>query len=284
MTPLRQQLITVLTLKKYSPKTHEAYVRAVADLAGYYRRSPERISNEEIKGYLLHLHEQRKLAASTLNVAVSGLRFFYAQVLDRSIAEVERALPRPKKPKPCARVYSRQEIKKLLEGCRQLRDRVFLMTVYGAGLRLSEACHLQSRDIESQRMMIRVNQGKGGKDRYTILSPFLLEELRGYWRMCHPREWLFPSAWKPQKPLHEHTAQKIFYGALARAGLPNRGGIHCLRHSFATHLLESGVEITVLKMLLGHRSLTTTANYLHVSGERLAQIRSPLDLLRDAAP
>lgn len=285
MTPLRQQLITALTLKRYSPKTHEAYVGAVTGLARYYGRSPDTICNQEIKAYLLHLHNERRLSASSLNVAVSGLRFFYAQTLDRSIAEVEKTLPRARQPKHYARTYTLQEISKLLsQGCRQPKHRVFLMTVYGAGLRLNEACHLQVQDIESDRMMIRVNQGKGAKDRYTILSSWLLEELRCYWRFFRPKPWLFPSSRDPQRPLLDGSAQKMFYGALSRCGLPNRGGIHCLRHSFATHLLEAGVEITVIKMLLGHSSLKTTSNYLHVSGERLAQIRSPLDFIHQLAP
>ena len=284
MTPLREQLIAALTLKRYSPKTHEAYVGAVAGLARYYGRGPDQICNQEITAYLLHLHTARRLSASTLNVAVSGLRFFYAQVLERSLAEVEKALPRPQQPKQYARVYSLEEIRHLLqEGCRKPAQRVFLMTVYGAGLRLNEACHLKLEDIESRRMMIRVNQGKGARDRYTILSPWLLAELRRYWRLFRPRPWLFPSSYDPQRPLVDRSAQKMFYAALERCGLPNKGGIHALRHSFATHLLESGVEITVIKMLLGHRSLTTTSNYLHVSGERLAQIRSPLDLIHPPA-
>ncbi|HZD07689.1 MAG TPA: site-specific integrase [Candidatus Limnocylindrales bacterium] len=284
MTPLRQQLITALTLKRYSLKTHEAYLGTVASLARYYGRSPDRIDNQEIKAYLLHLHNERRLSASTLNVAVSGLRFFYSQVLDRSIAEVEKTLPRPKKPKQYARTYSLQEIRTLLNhGCTQLKHRAFLMTVYSAGLRLNEACHLKPQDIESERMMIRVNHGKGEKDRYTILSPWLLEELRSYWKLYRPWPWLFPSSHDPRRALIDGTAQKMFYCALLRCGLPNRGGIHALRHSFATHLLEAGVEITVIKMLLGHRSLKTTSNYLHVSGERLAQIRSPLDLIGQPA-
>ena len=285
MTPLRQQLITALTLKRYSNRTHEAYIAAVEALARYYGRSPDTICDQEIKTYLLHLHEERKLSASSLNVAVSGLRFFYSQTLNRSISNVEKALPRPKKPKRYARTYTKQEISKLLsQGCTKPKQRVFLMTVYGAGLRLNEACHLQVQDIESERMMIRVNQGKGAKDRYTILSPLLLEELRRYWKCFRPKPWLFPSGRNPQQPLLDHSAQRMFYLALERCGLPNRGGIHCLRHSFATHLVEAGVEITVIKMLLGHNSLKTTSNYLHVSSERLAQIRSPLDFIHEPAP
>ena len=282
MTPLRRELINALTLRGYSAKTHEAYIGAVSALAHHYGRSPERICNEEIRDYLLQLHNRRKLSASSINVALSGMRFFYGQVLERSITEVERALPRPAQPKRYARVYSLEEIKLLLsKGCTQLKHKVFLMTVYGAGLRLNEACHLQPKDIESARMMIRVNQGKGAKDRYTILSPWLLKELRQYWVVYRPGRWLFPSSHDPQRPLIDCTAQKMFYAALERCGLPNRGGIHALRHSFATHLLETGVEITVIKMLLGHRNLKTTANYLHVSGERLSQIRSPLDLINE---
>jgi integrase/recombinase XerD len=281
MTPLRQELINALTLRRYAAKTHEAYIHAVFELARYYRRSPDKIGNGEIRDYLLHLHRERKLSASSINVALSGIRFFYCHVLKRSIAEIEESLPRPVPPKRYARVYSLQEINLLLsKGCREFKHKVFLMTVYGAGLRLNEGCHLRAEDIESDRMMIRVNQGKGAKDRYTVLSSWLLEELRIYWTMYHPSgPWLFPSSWDPQRPLNDRTAQKMFYGALARCGLPNRGGIHCLRHSFATHLLEAGVEITVIKALLGHRSLKTTANYLHVSGERLAQIKSPLEAL-----
>jgi site-specific recombinase XerD len=152
------------------------------------------------------------------------------------------------------------------------------MTLYGAGLRLDEACHLKFEHINRARMQIRVVQGKGRKDRYTILSPALLQELERYWRCCRPDHWLFPGA-NPQLPMEPRTGQKIFYTAVRRAGLPRRGGIHSLRHSFATHLLEAGVEITVVQRLLGHSNLSTTSNYLHVRQERLAQVKSPLQLL-----
>ena len=151
------------------------------------------------------------------------------------------------------------------------------MTVYGAGLRLNEACHLKVSHVESGRMLLRVEQGKGRKDRYTILSPWLLEELRSYYRRERPGVWLFPAPRNGDRPMVDGTAQKIFYTALERAGLPNRGGIHCLRHSFATHLNEDGVDIMTLKQILGHSHFRTTAGYLHVSRERLAAIRSPLD-------
>jgi len=162
-----------------------------------------------------------------------------------------------------------------------LRDRAFLSTVYAAGLRLNEACHLRISDIYADRRQLRVEQGKGSKDRYTILSDRLLELLRDYWKACrpHPTYWLFPSVRDPQLPMVDGTAQRIYYRALKRAQLPRRSGIHGLRHAFASHLLESGVELPVLQRLLGHRSLKTTAVYLHVRTERLAQVRSPLDLI-----
>ena len=277
MTALREQLIRELVLRGSSPKTQEAYVAAVAGLARYYQRSPDRIGIEEIKGYLFHLHRDRALAASTLNVAVSGLRYFYRHVIERPIDEVARSLPRVKRQLRRPQVYSPGEIERLLtDGCRNGKHRVFLMTVYAAGLRLNEACHLQPRHVDSARMQIRVEQGKGRKDRCTLLSPKLLLELRAYWRVYQPQQWLFFGADR-SRPLCDATGQKMFYAAVARAGLPDKGGIHSLRHSFATHLVEAGVEITVLQRLLGHSHLVTTAGYLHVRTERLAQIQSPLE-------
>jgi site-specific recombinase XerD len=284
MTKLRQQLVDVLTLKGYSAKTREAYVESVAGLAGFHQRSPDRLSDEQIKSYLLALHA-KGYAASTLNVRVSGLRFFYRHVLGRSIAAVEAALPRPRRQIRRARVYSLEEIGRLLAPRGQNpKHRVFLMTVYGAGLRLREACGLQLADLESQRGQIRVRQGKGRKDRYTCLGVRLLEQLRLYWQVCRPVGWLFPSAYDPQRPISDRTGQAIFYQALKRAGLPNKGGIHALRHSFATHLLEAGVDVATLKKLMGHGSYSTTAGYLHVTGERLASVKSPLDLIPGTEP
>jgi site-specific recombinase XerD len=280
MTTLRKKLIQELVLRGYSPKTEEAYVAAVAGLAKFYNRGPEMLADEEIKAYLFALHTEGCRAASTLNVAVSGLRFFYRHVLGRPFESIESGLPRVKKPIRRPRIYSREEIARLLKiGCHHPKHRVFLMTVYSAGMRLNEACHLKLEDIESDRMQIRVEQGKGRKDRYTILSQYLLEELRRYWRCFRPRLWLFPGSRDSQKPLSDGTAQKIFYKSLRRAGLANKGGIHCLRHSFATHLMESGVEIHVLKRLMGHSSLSTTAGYLHVTQQQMTRIKSPLDAI-----
>jgi len=280
MTKLRQQLIQELVLRGFSPRTQEAYVGAVHQLAKYFKRSPDQISDEEIRTYLLYLAETKKLSASSRNQATSAFRFFYGTVLGRPVDQVVRVLPRVRRVVRRPQVFAITELERLFSiGCPNPRHRAFLMTVYGAGLRLNEACHLKPEHILTERNQIRVVGGKGKKDRYTLLSPRLLEELRSYWKWCHPKEWLFPSSADPSKPMVDDTAQRIFNKAVERAGLPKKGGIHSLRHSFATHLLEAGVEVTALQRLLGHSSLSTTNNYLHVRQERLAAIGGPLQLL-----
>lgn len=280
MSTLRQRLIQELVLRGCSPRTQEAYVSAVYQLAKYYRRSPDQLSDQQIKDYLLYLAQRKKLSASSRNQATSALRFFYAKGLGRCVDQVARVLPRVRQQIRRPQVFASGELERLFTiGCPHPRHRAFLMTVYGAGLRLNEACHLKPEDILSERQQIRVVQGKGNKDRYTLLSPRLLEELRGYWKCCRPQGWLFPASRNPQAPMIDTTGQRIFYKAVERAGLPDKGGIHCLRHSFATHLLEAGVEITIVQRLLGHSSLSTTSTYLHVRQERLAQIAGPLQLL-----
>lgn len=286
MTALRQRLIEEIALRGYSPRTTEAYVHAVACVAAHYGRSPDRLSDEQLRAYLLHLHRDSSKAASTLNVAVSGLRFFYQRVLRRPFTHLERNLPRPRPAKRRPKAYTLAEVNRLLKiGCPNLKHRAFLMTVYGAGLRLNEACHLRPEHIDRSAGQIRVEQGKGRKDRYTVLPERLLRELEAYWRRYRPvGGWLFASTRHPQEPMPDGTGQKIFYQAVARAGLPDKGGIHCLRHSFATHWMEAGLPLFVLKRLLGHTSLSTTSKYLHVSREHLARIKSPLDQLAEVAP
>jgi site-specific recombinase XerD len=263
-----------------APKTQEAYVRAVRDLALYYGKGPDLITDDQIKDYLVHLAEGKKLARSSVNVAVNGMRAFYEWVLKRDCEHLKRTIPHCHKAIRRPRVYSIEELERLFTfGCVHPKHRAFLMTVYGGGLRLGEACRLKPSQIDSARMQIRIEDGKGHKDRYTVLSPRLLQELRDYYRMFRPKSWLFFGR-DPNQPLPAATGQKIFYTAQERAGLPDRGGIHSLRHSFATHLLESSVEITIVQRLLGHTSLSTTSVYLHVRQERLAQIQSPLQLLQ----
>jgi len=280
MTTLRERFIRELVIRGTSPRTQESYVGAVYALAKYYRQPPDRITDEQLKDYMFYLAQERKLAPASLNVAVCALRSFYQLVLQRSLDQLRLCLPWVAKAVHRPRVYSVAELEKLLTvGCPHPKHRAFLMTVYGAGLRLNEACHLKPAHIDSARMQIRVEQGKGRKDRYTLLSPRLLQELRSYWKICRPSVWVFPASRERQQPILDGTAAKIFWHAIRRAGLPNKGGIHSLRHSFATHLLEAGVEITVVQRLLGHSSISTTVTYLHVRQERVSQIQSPLQLL-----
>lgn len=280
MTPLRQQLIDEIQLRGFSPNTQDSYVRSVAGLAQFYHRSPDQIGDQEIKTYLLHLLRVKKLAVSSIIVAVSALRFFYGQVLHRPTQAIEQALPTMKKPILRPRVYSEPQLVQLF-GYPELnpKHRALFMTAYAAGLRVSELCHLRIADLLSDRCQIHVVRGKGQKDRYTLLSPRLQEELRAYWRLYRPTDWLFPSSIYPDRPLTEAAVERAFTQAVERAGLPDRGGIHSLRHSFATHLLEAGIDLLTLQRLLGHSRLSTTTTYLHVRQERLEHISSALDLI-----
>jgi integrase/recombinase XerD len=280
MTTLRQQFIRELVIRGTSPRTQESYTAAVYGLAKHYHQPPDQLSDEQLKDYMFYLASERKLAPASLNLTICALRSFYQLVLQRPVEKMRLSLPWMARAIHRPRVYSVEELEKLLTvGCPHPKHRAFLMTVYGAGLRLNEACHLKPAHIDSARMQLRVEQGKGRKDRYTLLSPRLLQELRSYWKICRPSVWLFPAPRNPQQPILDGTAAKIFQRALQRAGLPNKGGIHSLRHSFATHLLEAGVEITVVQRLLGHSSISTTVTYLHVRRERVSQIQSPLQLL-----
>ena len=284
MTPLRQRLLDILALRGYSPRTVESYVSAVEKLSLAYHRSPDQISDAEIISFLAGRVKAAHWTPSTLNVQVSGLRFFYRHVLGRPFEAVEAALPRPKMPKRCPRIYSPEEVAKIIDHAFNPKDRAFLMTVYAAGLRLGEACRLKVSDIESDHQRIRVSRGKGQKDRYTLLGNRLLEELRRHYHAYRPDVYLFSSSRTPFKPWDDSTGQRAFLRALQAAGLPNRGGIHCLRHSFATHLLDSGVPLTVIRQLLGHGSLNTTAVYLHVAADRISKLATPLDLLPPETP
>lgn len=281
MTPLRNQMIRELELARKSPRTIEAYVSAVAQLAAHFGRSPDQISVEEIRTFIHYLVTERKLAYSTCNQKLAGLKFFYRHVLGREEFDLRVPAKRSRRlPEP----LSREEVARLLKAAEyNPKHRMLLVTAYAAGLRASELVHLQLADIHSERMLIRVNQGKGLKDRYTLLSPKLLSELREYWKLYRPAKWLFPGR-LPTEPLTSGSAQEVFYKAKRLAGLKRGRGIHTLRHCFASHLLESGMDLPTLQRLLGHTSLVTTAIYLHVTEERLAEVESPLDLLRLPQP
>lgn len=279
-TPLRQKLIEVLTLKGYSARTIDTYVCVVRQLAKHYRRSPDQIGDKEIRAYLLHRRNVGRYSWSSLNVTINGLRFFYSEVLERDLGQLKGVLPRMRHPVRRPQIYSLDEVQQLLqEGFVNPKYRAFFMTLYGTGLRLNEGCHLKTKHVDRQRMVIRVEQGKGAKDRYTILPVPLLKELDSYSRVFQPREYLFYSQQNPDLPISDRSAQKAMKKALQRTGLPVKGGPHCLRHSFATHMLEAGVPIYVLKNLMGHSSLRTTAGYLHVTRQAMENLRTPLDLM-----
>jgi site-specific recombinase XerD len=276
MTCLRQKMIRELELHRKSPKTIEAYVTAVAQLAQHYGRAPDRISVEEIRDFLHHLITERKLAFSSCNQKLGGIRFFYRHVLGQNDLQLRVPAKRSGRlPEP----LSRSEIARLLDATRNAKHRVLLMTAYAAGLRVSELVGLRPQDIHSERKLIRVNQGKGRKDRYTLLSPRLLEELRDYWRAYRPQTWLFPNP-RASAPLSVDSVQKVYYAAKERARIEHGHGIHSLRHSFATHLLEAGVNLPTLQRLMGHSRLDTTARYLHITSQHLERLSSPMDLLR----
>lgn len=280
VTPLRQRFMEHLVLQQKARRTVQAYTAWVYDLAKFHRRSPDQLGQPEIRAWILHLITERNLSASSINLAINALRAFYGGLLGQDIEPYFVGIKRPARKLQPPRVFSIEEIERLItvgtEG--DLFARVFLMTVFGCGLRLSEATHVQIRDIDASRMQLRVSHPKGGRERVTILSPVLLKELRQWYRVHRPARWLF-SQGPDQDPICKGTAQNLFYRALRRSGIQKKLGIHALRHSFATLLLESGVEITVVQKLLGHAQLATTALYLHVRQERLGAIRSPLGLL-----
>jgi len=279
MGALRKQMDGDLVVRGMAVRTREAYLGAVAGLAKHYRQRPDRISVQEVQNYLLHLIEDRKLAWSSCNIVAQGLRFFYRVTLKRS--EAQFAVPRARQPQKLPQILAREEVMMLNENTADLKHRAILMMAYGAGLRLNEICHLKVTDIDSKRMTIRVEQGKGAKDRYTLLSPRLLAELRRYWTFYRPKLWLFTSR-DGLEPISDGTVQKIYHHAKVRARIAKQGGIHSLRHAFATHLLEAGVDIHTIQRLLGHGHISTTLRYFHLARKHLLGTPSPLELLEGA--
>ncbi len=265
-----------MTVRRLSAHTQISYLKAVSGLARYYNQSPETIQKQMIQDYLFHLLQERKLEWSSCNVIVCGLRFFYTKVL--GIDSETLSIPPQKKAKKLPEVLSTEEIECLFAAVTNQKHRAVLMTTYAAGLRVSEVVNLKLTDIDSKRMMIRVRQGKGGKDRYTILSERLLKELRVYWERYRPSLWLF-SGRKPEQPMPASTAATIYYNAKDKAGIKKSKGIHTLRHCFATHLLEAGVDLRTIQILMGHSSIMTTVVYLKVTRKQISQTQSPLDLL-----
>jgi integrase/recombinase XerD len=281
---LFQQFHEGLVVRGFAPSTVATYVRLVRKLPEHYLRSPDQITNDELSQYLLYLLREKKYARKTMIAEISALRMFYRIVLRRSTEYIDEILPRWKTESKLPQVYSKEEIRRLLsvQGL-QVKQMAMLITAYAAGLRVSEVCHLKLADILSSRMQIRIEQGKNLKDRYTILSPKLLNVLRNYWRIYRPAFWLFPGPRNPDKPIEARCLERTFVKALKLARLPKRGNVHSLRHSFATHLYESGVTLTTLQSLLGHRWLASTMVYLHVSESCMAGVQSPFDSIDVAA-
>ncbi len=262
MSPLRQQLIRETQMRQLSPRTTKAYVAAVKDLAAYYDRSPDGITQDEVHAYLHYVLVERKLSSSSCNQKAAALTFFYRHVLGQQDIALKF---RRRRPTRLPEVLSRQEVTRLIAAAANGRDRAVLLTAYGAGVRVAELVALKLTDIHSERMVIRVEQGKGRKDRYTLLTPHLLGELRAYWRAYHPRTWLFCSPHHAAGPLHVSTAQRAWRLAKAAAKLQRGKGIHTLRHCFATHLLEAGIDVRTIQGFMGHKSLETTMRYLRVA-------------------
>ncbi len=277
MTALRERMLQDLRVRALSSSTQRCYLRQVAAFAHHFGRSPDLLGPEEVRTYLLHLVDVTDVSRSTFVQAVCALRFLYFVTLGRDWAP--RFLPFPKKLKRLPVVLSPEEVARFFAAVGDLRHRAILATAYAGGLRLSEVLHLRAPDIDSSRMLIRVEQGKGAKDRFVMLSPKLLDLLRLYWREYRPAgPWLFPGRWN-DRPLTRASVAGACRRARIASGLDKRVSTHTLRHCFATHLLEAGSDIRTIQMLLGHKSLQTTSQYTHISTKALRAVPSPLDSL-----
>lgn len=274
MSALREAVLLQMRLRGFAAKTVEAYIHAMEQLWAFHRRSLERLSCEEVQRFLDEVITVRKLAWATVNVYFSAYRFLYEQVLKRPTQEF--SIPPRGRSGTRPGVLSRQEVERLIEAPRSLKHRALLAMTYGSGLRVSEVVRVKLDEVDRGRMMLRVEQGKGRKDRYTVLSQRALGLLEDLWRWQHPAEFFFTGQDR-LRPLCAGTAQAVYYAALRTSGVRRVGGIHVLRHCFATHLMEAGVDIYTIKRWMGHAALVTTGRYMHVTAEHLARVKSPLD-------
>jgi integrase/recombinase XerD len=278
MSVLRQRMKEDMKIRGLAPSTQQAYEKAVERLAMHYNKRPDLLSSRDIQTFLLYLHEKQGLSWGTCNTFVNGLRFCYHTTLGRT--ETSFHIPCPKPPKKLPVVLSRQEVIEIFAATTSLRDSALLKTTYSAGLRVTETINLKGTDIDSRRMCIRVEQGKGQKDRSTLLSNRLLKELRTYWKVYQPEVWLFPDQERSDH-ISRMTAWRIFHRAKDKAGVSKPWGIHGFRHAFATHLLEAGHDPHTIQRLLGHTNIRTTLNYFHLARRHLLDTTSPLDSLDD---
>ena len=276
ITPLRQRMIDDMRIRNLADNTQSTYLQQIIAYAEYFHRSPEQLGPEEVRAYQLYLTKTRGLSPSSVSVATGALRFLYKITLKRDWAIDE--IPMPKRPFKLPVILSREEVTHFLDSIDNIKHRAILMTAYAAGLRVSEATHLKVSDIDSQRMILRVDQGKGRKDRYVMLSPCLLEILRAYWKTLRPALWLFPGDLMGQ-PITRNAVELACQKAHRASGIAKPITPHSLRHAFATHLLESGTDIRTIQLLLGHRSLATTSRYLKVATTTVCATTSPFDCL-----
>ena len=281
MTPLRQRMLEDMSIRNFAENTQQSYLQQVSLYARHFARSPDVMGPEQIREYQLHLVQGRKLAPRSICIAVSALRFLYRVTL-RQPWTVEE-IPMPKQPFKLPVIRSPEEVLHFLESVHSLKHRAILMAAYAAGLRVSEATHLTISDIDSKRMMLRIAQGKGSKDRCVMLSPRLLEELRAYWKAGRPKTWLFPGD-IPGQPISRAAVGQACDKARLAAGIAKPITPHSLRHAFATHMLERGVDVRRIQLLMGHRSLATTSRYLKVATSTICATTSPLDLLPNIGP
>lgn len=275
MNPLRQRMIEDMQVRHLAPKTQSSYIQQIAAFARYFKKSPELLGPEDIRTWQLHL-TQKGLSASSLTVATCAIRFVYNITLQRSWGIQQ--IPMPKVPQKLPVILSREEVARLLNCVTDAGQHAILATAYATGLRLSELTHLRITDIDKDRLTIRVQQGKGQKDRYVMLSPRLLVELRAWWKQTRSPHWLFPGS-RLDQPVSNGAIQKACQQARRLAGIEKKITPHSLRHAFATHLLEAGTDLRTIQLLLGHRSLNTTARYLKMATPAICAAISPLDLL-----
>ena len=274
-------MLEELQRRNYSTKTIPYYLRAVADFARHFGRSPDKLGLNELRSYQAYLLRDRKLAVGTVVGLVAALRFFFNRTLKRHLPPTD--IPYPKHPRRLPAVLTVEEVARLIDSARNLLDRTLLMVLYSTGMRNFELRGLQVKDIDSKSMLIHIQRGKGGRDRYVPLSPKLLETLREYWRWMKPKTWLFPGTvhnWRADKPITPKVVWDACQFAARRAGIKKRVYAHLLRHSYATHLLEAGADLRTIQLLLGHVRLEHTAVYLHLSRRHLQAFPSPLDTLQ----
>lgn len=261
MTPLRQQMIDAMQLRGFSIRTHQSYLSAVTHLARYYHRSPDQLGIDEIQAFFMYLAKERGLSGASCRLYLNALRFLYLQVLQWPQFDVPIQLP--KRPQRIPELLTRREVGAIIAACCNLKHRTLLLCCYGCGLRVSELVHIKVRHLDGERQLLRVEQGKGAKDRQVILPDALLAELRRYWCSYRPSLWLFYSGRSPERPLSITSAQKAFTKAKAKTAVIKVGGIHSLRHAYATHQLDAGLPVHQLQRQLGHSNIQSTLRYVH---------------------